>query len=90
MTHLDSLADLGTSNDDIVDAKLVEGAGILDILEGCLQVLELGLDLGSGRLCLLDLFEGKNQADREKSQHLIHLNVTQDSSLRLPAPELHR
>ena len=52
---LDSLPDLRSGGNNIVNGELVEGSSVFDVLEGGLQVLELGLDLGGGGLSLLSL-----------------------------------
>lgn len=47
LNHLiDRATNLGTSGNNVVDSKLVEGASILDVLKGGFEVFEFGFNLG--------------------------------------------
>jgi hypothetical protein len=48
------LVDLGLGGGNLVDSEVLEGTGSLDVLQGLLQVGELGLDLALGGLGVLN------------------------------------
>lgn len=53
---LDRLADLGAGGNDVASSELVERTRTLDVAQGLLEILKLGLDLRSASLGLLNLY----------------------------------
>lgn len=71
LDHLvDGAADLGTSSHHVVHGELVKGTGVLDVLQGGLEVLEFSLDLGRGSLGLLDLLGVFFPVEQKMREHV--------------------